>query len=74
MKADIGKFMGVNRTLAGSLSGVGRLRWPWWGRRFGRSPYHFIGLGGLRLGGTFLERGPGHAIRMRDPSSTRSGR
>ena len=68
------RFMGVNQALTGTRSGAGRFRWLWFGWGLGGSSYRFVGRAGLRLGSTFLERGPGHAIRMRDHAPTRTVR
>lgn len=68
-------IMEANRALSDGAVRPGWLRWLWFGwRPRGSAGYQFVGHAGLRLGGAFLDRGPGHAIRLRDHAPIRSSR
>ena len=70
-----GKFMEVNQALSGGVLRQRWLRWLWFGwRPRGSAGYQYVGHAGLRLSGTFLDRGPGHAIRLRAHAPVRSSR
>ncbi|MEI7435933.1 MAG: hypothetical protein WCL16_03885 [bacterium] len=69
------KFIEADRALSGGFLRPGWLRWLWFGwRPRGSAGYQFVGHTGLRLGGVFLDRGPGHAIRLRDHAPIRTSR